>query len=366
MDMASNNSKAERLSNIELLRIVAMLTIVAHHYVVNSHVAKSFDLADPSCSAIFLWLWGMWGKTAINVFVLITGYFMSTGRLTARRYLKILLEIAFYAWVIWLVLCAAGYETLSVRATAKRLFLWGLLTNQDNGFVPAFMWMYLLIPAMNVYVRSASRHNLYLTIAVLLSMFTICGTFFRANVYHHVFWYCALYFVAAAIRIHPFAWMNRNRVCVPLFISSAGLGWASVIGIVANNARLNNYTLHPYFFVADSNKILAFAVSLFAFLIFKNWRIPKSRFINTVASTTFGVLLIHSASDGMRKWLWKDLVNVSGAYSSLALPTLIGYSVAVTLGVFAACSALDYLRIRFVEGRLLSIFSHFLTCQNNH
>lgn len=33
-------------------------------------------------------------------------------------------------------------------------------------------------------------------------------------------------------------------------------------------------------------------------------------------STTFGVLLIHANSDVMRKWLWKDLLNNTGMYSS--------------------------------------------------
>lgn len=75
---------------------------------------------------------------------------------------------------------------------------------------------------------------------------------------------------------------------------------------------------------------------------------PQSRFVNVVASTTFGVLLIHAATDGMRKWLWQDFVNVPSAYS-LSLPALVAYSVIVVIGVFAVCSVLDYLRIRFVE-----------------
>jgi hypothetical protein len=75
---------------------------------------------------------------------------------------------------------------------------------------------------------------------------------------------------------------------------------------------------------------------------------PQSRFINAVASTTFGVLLIHAAPDGMRKWLWQDLVDVPMAYS-LSLPLLVGYSIAVMFGVFAVCSAIDYMRIKFVE-----------------
>ena len=63
-----------RESGIELFRIISMLLIVAHHYVVNSGVLKIAN-ADPlSFNSIFLCLFGAWGKTGINCFVLITGY----------------------------------------------------------------------------------------------------------------------------------------------------------------------------------------------------------------------------------------------------------------------------------------------------
>ena len=99
-----------RNSNIEVLRIVAMLAIVAHHYVVNSTVSQMFDPVYPTLNSMFLQLWGMWGKTAINVFVLISGYFMCRSSLTARRYLKILLEIVFYSWECGLFLRLADMK----------------------------------------------------------------------------------------------------------------------------------------------------------------------------------------------------------------------------------------------------------------
>lgn len=71
--------RKERNSNLELFRIVVMLTIVAHHYVVNSGLTAIDGpiLANPlSVESIFLLIFGMWGKIGINCFVLITGYFM--------------------------------------------------------------------------------------------------------------------------------------------------------------------------------------------------------------------------------------------------------------------------------------------------
>ena len=345
-----------RNSNIELLRIVAMLAIVAHHYVVNSTVTQLFDPIHPTMNSVFLQLWGMWGKTAINVFVLITGYFMCQSRLTAKRYLKILFQIVFYSWVMWFVLAACGYETLSLCDALKRLFCHYILVAQDSGFIPAFMWMYLLIPALNVYLRGTSQRNLYYTIGVLVGMFSLCGTLFNAAVYHHVFWYVTLYLVGAAIRMYPFKWMACNKICVLLLVASVIAAWCSVVGIDFMANWLERPTRHPYFFVTDSHKVLAFSCALFAFLVFRNWELPQSRFINAVASTTFGVLLIHAASNGMRKWLWQDFVNVPGAYS-LPFWELVGYSVFVMIGVFVVCSVLDYLRIRFVERPLFRLWT---------
>ena len=325
-----------------------MLAIVAHHYVVNSTVWQLFDAVHPTANSIFLQLWGMWGKTAINVFVLISGYFMCQSKLTAKRYLKILLQIIFYSWVMWFVLAAFGYEYLSWGGAAKRLCCYGILTHQDNGFVPAFMWMYLLIPALNVYLRGVSKRNLYGTLGVLVAMFSLCGTILNANVYHHVFWYATLYLVGAAIRMHPFRWMNSRKICIWLLVASIVTAWCSVVGLDFMAQWLGHQRGHPYHFVSDSHKVLALSTALFMFCVFKNLDVPQSRFVNAVASTTFGVLLIHAATDGMRKWLWLDFVNVPGAYS-LSLPALVGYSIVVMIGVFAVCSILDYLRIRFVE-----------------
>lgn len=212
--------------------------------------------------------------------------------------------------------------------------------------------MYLMIPAMNVYLGAASCRNLYAFVGVLLVMFTACGTFLDANVYHHVFWYATLYLVGALIRQHPFGWMLRIKVCAVLLFISVCIAILSVLclDILAAHGILK-VVLGSYF-VVDSHKLFAFTTGLFLFLVFKNLRLSSSRFVNAVASTTFGVFLIHSASDGMRKLLWQDIFNVSNAYT-FSLPTLVIHSVIAMILVFAVCSALDYLRI-FMKRPLLA------------
>lgn len=64
-----------RNSNLELLRIVAMISIIAHHYVVNSGITDQFDYTNITANMVFLQIWGMWGKTAINERVEYRGLF---------------------------------------------------------------------------------------------------------------------------------------------------------------------------------------------------------------------------------------------------------------------------------------------------
>ena len=93
-----------RNSNIELFRIITMLVIIAHHYVVNSGIADIlFSNSSMGVKNIFYLIFGCGGKTGINCFVLITGYFMCKSKITLRKFLKLFCEAEFYSFVIFMI-----------------------------------------------------------------------------------------------------------------------------------------------------------------------------------------------------------------------------------------------------------------------
>ena len=105
-----------RNSNLELFRIVTMLVIIAHHYVVNSGLTPFVIWENyPSAKSLFLLFFGWGGKTGINCFVLITGYFMCTSQITLRKFLKLFLEVEFYNVLFFMVFAASGYIILSPK-----------------------------------------------------------------------------------------------------------------------------------------------------------------------------------------------------------------------------------------------------------
>ena len=115
----------QRNSNLELYRIIVMLLIVAHHSVFHSGVMEEMA-QNPLCAkSIFFYVFGMWGRTGIDCFVLITGYFMCKSHITIQKYLKLLLEVIFYNVVIYGIFVAMGKLAFSVNELfwSKRLNL---------------------------------------------------------------------------------------------------------------------------------------------------------------------------------------------------------------------------------------------------
>lgn len=58
-DTPINTQPVKRQSNIELLRIVGMLMIISHHYVVNSGITENLSFSQQPANALFLTLFGM-------------------------------------------------------------------------------------------------------------------------------------------------------------------------------------------------------------------------------------------------------------------------------------------------------------------
>ena len=102
----NNISNNKRDSNLELFRIIAMIAIIAHHYVVNSGLIEfggPIETNQFCFKSIFYCIFGAWGKIGINCFVLITGYFMCKSHITSKKFLKLLIQIYFYKIIIYLI-----------------------------------------------------------------------------------------------------------------------------------------------------------------------------------------------------------------------------------------------------------------------
>lgn len=338
--------KPLRSSNLELYRIICMLMIVAHHYVVNSGLYAEGGplLIDfTSGKSIFLTLFGAWGKTGINCFLMITGYYMCTSRITLRKFVKLMAQIYFYRLLLGTIFLYFGYESFSMMYMVKLLMpFWGFSSN----FTGCFIAFWLTIPFLTILVQNLNQRQHQLLLVLSLGLYTLLGSVPTFNIsFNYITWFGIIFFISSYIRMYPHSVFERRSFWGWMTIISVLLAIGSILGL---RLLFGERTGAGYNFVSDSNKIFAVFVAVSSFLWFKNMNIKYSKTINTIGGSTFGVFLIHTRGEGMRTWLWKDTVDVVGHYS-LSFGQLVLFSIGVVLAVFVVCSLIDQLRIATLE-----------------
>lgn len=342
-----DSREKKRSSNIELMRIVMILLIIMHHYVVNSTVMDAVHMDAITPNVIFLQFWGMWGKTGINAFVLVSGFFLCMGSLTRQKYLKLLLEIMFYNIVIYVLLLLLGYEVLSLKALFRVFF--EVFYEAGNSFSASFMLFYLFVPFLNIFIKNIDEKEWYHLLVLLIFVQVVTVTFFFSHAFNEISWYMTLYLLGAYLRLHAGDWSRKFSLSWRYLVGFVLLAWISVLGI-----DYLCYQLHrgggysAFYFVSDSSKLLAFLIGIAIFQVFRNLPLGYNRFINELSKTTFGVLLIHANSDAMRKFLWQDIVQVPTMLDAPLFSLVCHATVSVML-IYIICAAIDYARIYFFE-----------------
>lgn len=350
--------KHERSSNLELYRIIVMLLIVMHHYVVNSGLVHVMEEYPTAIKSIYLYITGAWGKTGINCFVLITGYFMCKSHITLHKFLKLILQIEFYSIIIGGIFLITGYSTFSLQGLIDIVNPIGSISKD---FSACFIIFFLFIPFLNACINNISQRQHLALLSLCIFTYTILGTVPFINVeFNYITWFSVLYVIASYIRKYKMPYSDNFRVWTIATMALIVISVVSMLFILYLYSTLGKSATMGFviFFVSETNKALALAVSICSFMMFKNLPLKHSRVINTIASCTFGVLLIHAASRDMRRWLWHDVCNNVGMYHQSGIYI---HAIVIPIIVFCSCALIDYIRQKTIEKALINIVFNIIS-----
>lgn len=117
------------------------------------------------------------------------------------------------------------------------------------------------------------------------------------------------------------------------------LTYASNVVFTLLGTRWQFFATHnAYFYGMEKLPILLISVCLF--IVFVNVKVKCNKWINLIASATFGVYLIH-VDEPIRHLLWETVFHNATYQNSV---WLIPYSIAVVIIVYVFCTLLDLLR----------------------
>lgn len=349
--MGRETEREGRQANYELLRIIAMFMVVTLHYL--NHTGMLLTAGGEGGGARFL---GMLVESfcivAVNVYVMISGYFLVEAGFKVKRIVTLVCQVLFYAVMIPLIMMGSGLVVGGGESGIYRLQQYLLpLQSEHYWFAASYVYLYLFTPVLNTAVKAMSRKQMQITIGGLLLLFcglkSVVPVQFAMDRFGYDFgWFLCVYLLAAYIRLYgcPFirdakrAWELYIGCCLLIFAMGAGLYM-----INAKTGQLAYYMEVPYHY----NFILCLLGAAGLFMAFRYVRIPKgkvSELICKLSPLTFGVYLFHEHIDIRNEWVgWIEEFTGPAAQTGV-----LGFVVRLLVSVFvvyAAGSFIDAIRL---------------------
>lgn len=344
-----------RSSNIELLRIVAMFLIVLHHFSVHGTWPESGSIPLSSEAMIAALSFG--GKIGVDVFVLITGYFMMTSKFRLKSLLRVILETLFYSYALVILFGFITPENMSAGRLHKALMP---VVSGEYWFITNFIALMLVSPLLNALYKRIGNNGLSKAIAIGFVMLSVLPTVTTFDpLASNFLWFIFLYLLGGWVRVargrqrraeflDPLWYAQKCGGFVLAFVSIA-FCLATVAFIMFLKRKYGFGLFSPTHFVGQ-NMIPALLAGVGLLVGFSKLELGSVKIINEVAKTTLGIYLIHD-NPFVRLWLWRMFAPIAAlSWGEIALWGLISAA-----AVFCVCSAIDYSRIRILEAPLMSL-----------
>lgn len=341
-----------RNSSIELLRIISMIMIVFHHFAVHGEFEFGGTLSLNHFWYNFI---VMGGKVGVNIFVLISGYYLIENDkklFDINKVIKFVLQVFFYSIIIFLIGALMGISDFDFKEIIKTIFP---ITFSRWWFASAYFVLYLIHPFLNKLLRSIDKGLYQRLLLLLVVCWSIIPTFttslFQSN---SLLWFITLYVIAGYIKLYG---LNKKFVLkqyILVFIGVLILTYSSSIVLNVLGYKWDFFAKYITYFYGQE-KITILLLSICLFMIFATIKINNNKFINTLASATFGVYLIHD-NIIVRNFLWVEVFNNSQYQENLLL---IPYSIVVVTIIYSACSIIDLLRLYIIEKPCMKIVKHY-------
>lgn len=340
-----------RSSNIELCRIVAIYFIIAFHCAYKS----GFEFLELDANTFIIKVFWLFGELGVNLFMVISGYFMVKSKFRVRKLILLIFEVFFYYLATYIVAASLGvYDLPQSKAGWFQLFFPTIMNKY--WYATAYILIYCLSPWLNKSIHAMKQRDLLGLCGVLFAIWSLIPTFFGVFVnsteghlyYNRFIWFVVMYYFGAYLRLYPPKLIKSRRMCSLSFVVSFALMCLAIVVIAVFQDMFSKIGLKEWAYFWQPNSLLMFICSVSLFGIFLNLKIPPSRIINKIASTTLGIYLLHDSP--LQFFIWKKtLFNLAAFQHSPLLPLLM---ILCSILVFLVGIAVDLVR-QLLEKKIL-------------
>lgn len=331
-----------RQSNFEILRVLAMLMIIAWHLIlrgVGEHLYSAGGIGF--ANYVILQFITVICSSCVNLFVLVSGYFLVDKPFNWRRMTRLWMEVVFYTFTISLITYFTSPGTLTVKELLKSL---SPVYFGQYWFFQKYFGLVCLAPFLSK-VATALEQKQYkrflgalVLICCTLTLEFPYGDLMGASKGFHLIWFIALFFFGGYFKRFAVQYDKKKLV------------WFIAIAATVSTAFIlaKAYMRHSFFIEAPAYNGIGFLITVPIFLYFRQKTFAPTRFWNFVASLaplTFGVYLIHEHTY-VRPIIWYKIVDWPAVSESVYM---IPAALAAIVAIFLVCAAIEFIRIQFFK-----------------
>lgn len=328
-----------------------MVLIVMHHFTVHGSFPFTSEL---TFNKVFLQVFGIGGKAGVVAFVMITGYFMVSSSFKLYKFAKLVGQIWFYSLAMLGVAVGLGLDTVTPYNVILAVLPFGCM----NWFAQNFLVLYLLTPFINR-VLHWLQHKYYVMLLALATLFWfVIPTALNLwpNLPHttfgfkHIFSFIVFYSMGAYIKLYGSSiklFESHITQKAGIILSSIGIlgafGGDILVDVLAMTDSV--YMKQTFYFTQNDYGFFQLLLGICLFIIFLKAKITYHPWINTIASTTFGIYLLHDNKLFLHH-MWDNIFGTYQYYDSALLPL---YAILVVALIFIVGMVVDYMRLAFIE-----------------
>ena len=160
-------SGIKRDSNIELLRVLCMLLLIAHHLVVHGGVIGLEGMPNNRIIALLVL---PAGKICFNCFVAISTWYLVRSSVRGTKFIKVWLQVLFYNLLMLGLTVALGQELGENVTWRQWLGACFPILGNSHGYAASYLAFYLLVPFLKLLAeRINKRQNGFLILLLALT-----------------------------------------------------------------------------------------------------------------------------------------------------------------------------------------------------
>ena len=342
-----------RNTSIELLRIISMIMIMFHHFAYHGNFEWNFnEVTLPHLWYDFIL---MGGKVGVDIFVLISGYFLieNTEKLfQPKKLLKFWGQVVFYSIMTYLLSVMLRLNAFEIRQLIKVCLP---ITYPGWWFASTYFMLYLIHPFLNKLLHGLSKTEYQYLILMMVLCWSIIPTattqLFESN---SLLWFVTLYGIAGYVNLYGGNQKLQSKHYFSLYFMVLIITYTVSTTFLFLGTKKEEWSTHAIdFFEIERLPILLMAITLF--MGFVTLKMNYHKWINMIASATFGVYLIHDSSY-IRYYLWTNIFKINQYQDSTFL---ILYSILVVFILYVSCTMIDLIRKKLVEKPYMLFVNHY-------